>query len=90
MAECPVPVSNISYFVNNAKPWLVKGSRIKGITIPYQLNAAKKKTKIKKEEKNIQLRLEPVYVSYPRLRWSFSSPLPTLVLYKHMVYVYRF
>ena len=37
MAEWLVPFSNISYFVNNAKQWLVTGSSVKGITIPYQL-----------------------------------------------------
>ena len=37
MAECLVPVSNISFFVNNAKPWLVTGSSVKGTTTPNQL-----------------------------------------------------
>ena len=37
MAECLVPVLNISYFVNNAKPCLVTGSRVKGITNPYRV-----------------------------------------------------
>ena len=38
MAECLVPVSN-TYSVNNAKPWFETGSRVKGITNPYQLFA---------------------------------------------------